>query len=136
MKEVIEKKPGRRRHNPLTRWSNSKHKGSLWSIRRETVKRRNQPDRIENVEYYVPHGLLYDPNITGGPEPFDTFKLDWKEELQHYAVNNEAKLRVQPLPNGEYVYRVYKEGESKDDPDHVLVEVVSQTKMLLKKRKK
>lgn len=134
-KEVVATKQSikRRKHNPLTRWTNSRKKGVLWSIRRETIKRRGQPKSVETVEYYVPHGLLYNPEITGGPEPFDTIKLAWKEELQHFVANKDAKLRVLPLTNGDYLYRVFKGGKSKDDPEEVLLEVISGSKLTLKK---
>jgi hypothetical protein len=126
-----------RRHNRNTRGINTKKKGALWAIRSFKTKE----DGVEVTKTYevrVPPGTLYNPFDRGrysehAQEPFDALQLEWREELMHYAAENDAKIGSIDLGNGQYLHRVYY-GDTVKNPDSVLLEIQSARKFLVEKR--
>lgn len=125
---------GQKKHNRNTKGINTKKQGSLWAIRHF----KDDDGKLQTYEVRVPHDTKWDPwdksrYSPRAPEPFDSFQLDWREELTHYANEHEAKIGSVELPDGYYAHRVYF-GESAENPEVVLVEVQSSKKLLIEKR--
>lgn len=129
-----------RRHNRATRGINTKKQGALWAIREYKVEQKNEDGKKEVVteteEVRVPYDAMWNPFDSSrysefAPEPFDALQLNFVEELQHYAVENEAKLDTLTLDNGRYLHRVIKESKNPDDPDEVLLQIESSRKLMM-----
>lgn len=126
-----------KRHNRNTKGINTKNQGSLWSIRLRKTKEDGK-EVIKTYEVRVPPHTLFNPDdrmrtADNAPEPFDSFQLDWREELVHYAADNEAKLGSITLDNGSYLHRVYV-GDNVENPDKILIELQSSKKLILEKK--
>jgi len=142
-----------RRHNPATRGVNTFKKGVVWALRE--IKKG---DEVEVYEVVVPRDTGFNPHdknrgayraafVRNGKmeiawktnknahEPFDSMALDWREEMMHYAVDNNARIGRKNLPNGKFLYRVFQ-GGSIDKPDILFFEIESASKLILKKGRK
>lgn len=125
-----------KRHNKATRGINTTKKPVVWDRRIGKFEDENGEVFYEEYEVTIPPYLGYDPFDYGREKtntpPFDSFKLDWRLEIQHYV----SELNADPeqlypvktgsikLKNGEYLHRVY-EGNNLHQPDYVHFEVQS-----------
>jgi hypothetical protein len=108
-----ESKAGKRSHNALTRWSNSKHKGAPFYWYKD--------ESGHDYAVRVPHHTLWNPELAGYQgegewklpnnlwEPFDTLNLDWLTEMAHYAVERGLKLTREQISDTVYEYSVVDE---------------------------
>jgi hypothetical protein len=97
------------KHNSLTRWMNDvRRKPDLlwdWSI------------LYDAVEEYLPDGTTrtklvkkkFDELKTRLHPPLDELLIDWETEIQHYAIENNARIEREPIPSGGTRYTVYNE---------------------------
>jgi len=78
-------KAGQKKHNAGTRGINKGKKNKVWNA-------------------------LYNPELGYTkkqlPEPFDTIKLDWREELAYYILDGNYKLYSEQMADGSYDYRI------------------------------
>lgn len=99
-----------RKHNPKTRGYNTKYKGTVWGeVQRTIGKGRNKREITEKV--VVPYDKQWDPSMLEHPEnlpyPYDLLTLDWMEEVVHYALDNNAKVKKEfDEKTGLFTYRV------------------------------
>ena len=136
-------------HNRATRGINTRKRGSVWAIRKyklkdkegKVVKDKEGKDVERSLEVMVPPRTLYDPwdqnknDPRKAAEPFDSLHLDWREEMMHYAADNNARIGRIVLDNGEFLYRVFQ-GENVDEPDKVFFEMQSARKFVDVRSKK
>lgn len=125
-----------KRHNKATRGINTKKQGALWALRPFKTKDEDGKEITAVEEIRVPPGTQWNPFDSTryseyAPEPFDALQLNWVEELNHYAIENEAKLDTVNLANGNFLHRVVKESKNPDEPDEILMSVESPRKLMI-----
>lgn len=107
-KQQTEKKSGnQRKHNPKTRWNNTRRAPTIWGeFTKTTGKGKNKRETVEKIK--VPHDKMWDPDLLDIEHlqyPFDLLKLDWMEELIHFALDNKLKLsKTHNESTGVYTY--------------------------------
>jgi len=122
-------------HNRASRGMNTRKRGALWALRRFKTKDSEGKEVERSLRIEVPPGTLYDPwdanknDPRKAIEPFDALHLDWREEMMHYAADNDARIGKISLDNGEFLYRVFK-GKNVDEPDEVFFELQSARKFV------
>lgn len=98
-----------RKHNPLTRWSNdTRRKPDLlwdWSLLYDAIE-----EDLPGGQH-VTKLLMKDKGELAHrlKSPLDELLIDWETEIQHFAVENQAKIERAPLDNGGTKYIVYNE---------------------------
>jgi len=98
-----------RKHNPKTRYYNSKHKPVVWGTAVKTVKRKGKLSEVE-YDVTVPYDQLYDPDVAEKADagraqyPFDTLSLNWLEEAIHWAADKGYKISREELAPGYFRY--------------------------------
>lgn len=157
MNEQESKVEGRRRHNPATRYSNSRHKPCVW----ESYKVKDS-----EVGKYVREDITYpsdtqwdwsrifdavrdDEGVTrlmpkknnrlrGLDKPFDTLLDDWEEGLKAFADRHDAQIERFPLTSGRFEYEVYRKYINSDgDRDkEVLFTFTSPKSIYVRRRRK
>lgn len=133
-----------KRHNPNTRGT-VKNAGPIWAVR-EFKYRENGEEFTDIREVRVPPNTQWDPFnkqkfSRDAEEPFDSLRLDWREELMHYVASfetsGEEKVKVGSitLDEGGYLHRVYI-GDNVEEPEKILFEIRSNKKLRLEKRQR
>lgn len=98
-----------KKHNPLTRGINTKKPLLLWdwSILYDAIEEDlpggQQVTRLHPKKEEELKNRLH--------PPYDDLLLDWETEMQHYAIQNQAKIERERLSSGATRYSVYKEYE-------------------------
>jgi hypothetical protein len=97
-----------RKHNPLTKWSNDiRRRPDLlwdWGLIYDAVE-----EDLPNDEHRTFLVRKSPESQRAFPEPYDDILLDWELEIQHYAIENKAKIEREHLQNGGTRYTVYVE---------------------------
>ncbi len=124
-----------RRHNRSTKGVNTRKQGSLWALRQHKVKNDENKDVIEIEQIRVPYDAMWNPFDSTrygeyAQEPFDSLSLNWVEEIQHYAIENEAKLDTVTLANGKYLHKVIKQNKDSKVADEVLFQIETSSRLL------
>lgn len=94
-----------RKHNALTRGINTKKPDQLWdwSLLYDAIE-----EDLPNGEHRTKLHMKSDLANRLKP-PYDELLLDWETEIQHFAVENNAKIERTPLDTGGTRYTVYIE---------------------------
>lgn len=96
-----------RKHNPKTRWINTKKPDLLWNptliydIVDEDLPNGEKRTRYIQKPFEELKNKLH--------EPYDDLLLDWEVEIQHFAVESEARIEREAISTGGTRYTVYKE---------------------------